>query len=43
LRPDQFPNAVLAEDTTITLPIVPYMRPADQDRVAQVVRRAMKA
>lgn len=43
LKAEQFPNAVTAEDTTITLPIVPFMRPLDQDRVVQVVRQALKA
>lgn len=37
-----FPNAATAEDTTITLPIVPNMRPRDQDLVVDVVRRALK-
>ncbi len=42
LSPEQFPAAALAEDTTITLPIVPYMRASDQDRVVEVVRRALR-
>ncbi|MFM9975741.1 MAG: DegT/DnrJ/EryC1/StrS family aminotransferase [Beijerinckiaceae bacterium] len=42
LKPDQFPNAVTAEDTTITLPIVPFMRHSDQERVVQVIRRALR-
>lgn len=42
LKPEQFPNAAIAEDTTITLPIVPFMRGDDQARVVEVVRRALK-
>ena len=38
LRPEQFPNAALAEDTTITLPIFPGMTEDDQQRVVQIVR-----
>jgi len=41
--PAQFPNACAAEDTTITLPIVPFMQPSDQERVVEIVRRALKA
>lgn len=41
LTPEQFPNAVAAEDTTITLPIVPHMREADQERVVYVIQRAL--
>lgn len=40
LRPEQFPNACLAEDTTITLPIFPGMSDADQDLVARELRAA---
>jgi dTDP-4-amino-4,6-dideoxygalactose transaminase len=43
LAPEQFPNACAAEDTTITLPIVPFMQPSDQERVVEIVRRALKA
>lgn len=43
LKADAFPNACTAEDTTITLPIVPFMRSSDQDRVVETVRRALKA
>lgn len=43
LKPEQFPNACAAEDTTITLPIMPFMRSSDQDRVVETVRRALKA
>lgn len=42
LKPQDFPNAATAEDTTITLPIVPFMREADQERVVDVVRQALK-
>lgn len=41
LKPEQFPNACAAEDTTITLPIVPFMRRADQERVVHVIRQAL--
>ena len=40
LRPEQFPNAALAEDTTITLPIFPNMTEEDQQRVVDVINRA---
>lgn len=43
LTAGQFPNACTAEDTTITLPIVPFMRHSDQERVVQVIRQALKA
>lgn len=36
-----FPNAVTAEDTSITLPIFPGMTDADQDQVVAVVRSAL--
>jgi perosamine synthetase len=39
----KFPNAVLAEDTTITLPIVPRMLADDQARVATAIYRALSA
>ena len=35
--------ALKAEDTTITLPLVPFMRSSDQERVVEVVRRALKS
>lgn len=41
LAPEMFANAALAEDTTITLPIVPYMRAEDQSRVADFIREAL--
>jgi len=40
LRSEQFPNAVLAEDTTITLPIFPNMTDEDQHRVVEIINRA---
>lgn len=42
LKAEQFPNSCAAEDTTITLPIVPFMRHSDQERVVQVIRQALK-
>lgn len=41
LRPEQYPNAALCEDTTITLPIFPGMTPADRERVATLIRGAL--
>ena len=42
LRPEQFGNAALAEDTTITLPIVPFMGAGAQDRVCEALRAALR-
>lgn len=42
ISPDAFPNAALAEDTTITLPIFPGMTAADQQRVADVLQAALR-
>ena len=39
---DRFLNASLAEDTTITLPIVPFMKQDDQDRVIETLIGALK-
>ncbi|WP_050403601.1 DegT/DnrJ/EryC1/StrS family aminotransferase [Bradyrhizobium embrapense] len=39
LRPEQFPNAALAEDTTITLPIFPNMTEEDQRLVVDCISR----
>ncbi|MDA9430542.1 DegT/DnrJ/EryC1/StrS family aminotransferase [Bradyrhizobium sp. CCBAU 51627] len=39
LLPEAFPNAALAEDTTITLPIFPNMTEADQQRVVECINR----
>lgn len=41
LRAEQFPNACLSEDTTITLPIFPGMTDADQDRVVTGLKAAL--
>jgi perosamine synthetase len=41
LSSEDFPRAATCEDTTITLPIFPGMRDADQELVAQVVKRAL--
>lgn len=38
LKAEQYPNAALAEDTTITLPIFPGMTDDDQQKVVQIVR-----
>jgi perosamine synthetase len=38
LKVDQFPNATIAEDTTITLPIFPGMTEDDQQQVVQILR-----
>jgi dTDP-4-amino-4,6-dideoxygalactose transaminase len=43
LRPDDFPAACSAEDTTITLPLFPGMTDADQDRVAERLAAALMA
>jgi len=37
LPSDSYPNAILAEDTTITLPIVPFMTEQNQERVIGVL------
>jgi perosamine synthetase len=42
LRSGDFPNAVIAEDTTITLPIFPGMTDAQQDHVVDLIVRALK-
>jgi len=42
LRPEQFPNACAAEDTSITLPIFPGMSEADQDCVVAALQEALK-
>jgi perosamine synthetase len=41
LAADDFPNAALCEDTTITLPIFPGMTEADQVRVVEVMADAL--
>lgn len=39
--PDAFPNAAAAEDITITLPILPGMNDADQERVVKALTSAL--
>jgi perosamine synthetase len=39
LRPEQYPNAGLAEDTTITLPVFPGMTEDDQCKVVDVINQ----
>jgi perosamine synthetase len=41
IAPERFPNACLAEDTTITLPIFPGMTDAQQDEVVDCLRKAL--
>ncbi len=43
LKPEQFPNACLAEDTTITLPIIPNMKLETQERVSSILKAALSA
>jgi perosamine synthetase len=43
LRPEQFPNACLAEDTTITLPIFPGMTDDQQQMVVGIFKTAQSA
>lgn len=40
-RPEQFPNAANAEDTTITLPIFPGMADSDQEKVVASLKAAL--
>lgn len=42
LAADDFPNAALCEDTTITLPIFPGMTESDQERVVGVLSSALE-
>lgn len=42
LKPDHFPNACIAEDTTITLPIFPGMTRADSERVVSEFKNALR-
>jgi perosamine synthetase len=42
IAPDDFPNAALCEDTTITLPIFPGMTEEDQSYVVGVIVRALE-
>ncbi|NEU96208.1 DegT/DnrJ/EryC1/StrS family aminotransferase [Bradyrhizobium uaiense] len=41
-RAEQFPNAILAEDTTIALPLFPKMSNEDQDRVVDLLDNACR-
>jgi dTDP-4-amino-4,6-dideoxygalactose transaminase len=41
LKPEDFPQAALCEDTTITIPIFPGMTEADQARVVVALREAL--
>jgi dTDP-4-amino-4,6-dideoxygalactose transaminase len=41
IRPEAFPNACLAEDLTITLPIFPGMTDSDQDFIVDHLTRAL--
>ncbi len=43
LKPEQFPNACIAEDTTITLPIIPDMQADTQESIAKVLKAAIKS
>ncbi|MBR0801187.1 DegT/DnrJ/EryC1/StrS family aminotransferase [Bradyrhizobium jicamae] len=43
LCPQHFPNAMIAEDTSITLPIFPGMTASDLDLVAETLDRALAA
>lgn len=42
-RPQDYPNACIAEDTTITLPIFPGMTDAQQEKVVELLTAGMKA
>jgi perosamine synthetase len=41
LKPEAFPNACTAEDTTITLPIIPNMKTETQQGIVKVLRAAL--
>jgi len=41
LKSDDFPMAVLCENTTITLPLFPGMTHADQDKVVDMIQKAL--
>lgn len=43
LKPDQFPNASMCEDTSITLPIFPGMTDSQQDEVAETLIAAFRS
>lgn len=40
-RPEDFPNASMSEDVTITLPIIPYMEDSEQDRIVEALTNAL--
>jgi len=42
IRPEEFRDACLGEDTTITLRIFPGMNPWEQDVVAEALKAALK-
>jgi dTDP-4-amino-4,6-dideoxygalactose transaminase len=42
LRPEQYPNACAAEDTTITLPLFPGMTSSDQESIVSSLSAALK-
>jgi dTDP-4-amino-4,6-dideoxygalactose transaminase len=42
LKPERFPAACAAEDLSITLPIFPGMRDDQQERIAEVLRSALR-
>jgi dTDP-4-amino-4,6-dideoxygalactose transaminase len=42
-QPEDYPNACIAEDTTITLPIFPGMTDAQQEKVVELLTAGMKA
>jgi len=42
-QPQDYPNACIAEDTTITLPIFPGMTDAQQEKVVELLTAGMKA
>jgi dTDP-4-amino-4,6-dideoxygalactose transaminase len=43
IRPDDFPNAVLADRLTLALPLYPAMTEADQVYVVSVLRDAFES
>jgi perosamine synthetase len=42
LKPEQLPNAAIAEDTTVTLPIFPSMTDAEQQKVVDVIDSVLR-
>jgi perosamine synthetase len=43
IEPDAFPNAAIAEDTTVTLPVFPQMTDSQQNLVVEIVEAEMRA